>query len=86
MAIWGGYQATALVTVAGPWKKHEDAAVCLMRFPRAEQRLLHAVLMRLLTLISDTGRGQPRPVSDHHSITTSRKVWRRWWITTSDAA
>ena len=31
VAIWGGYQATALVTVAGPWKKHEDPAVCLMR-------------------------------------------------------
>jgi hypothetical protein len=40
VAIWGGYQATALVTVAGAWKKHEDPAVCLMRFPRAEQRLL----------------------------------------------
>lgn len=30
-ATWGGHQATALVTVDGPMKKHENPPVCLSR-------------------------------------------------------
>lgn len=40
VAYWAGYQATALVTVVGPAKKHEDAIACLTRIPRAGQRLM----------------------------------------------
>jgi uncharacterized protein YjdB len=39
-AFWGGSQASALVTVVGPAKKHEDAIACLQRAPRAERRLM----------------------------------------------
>jgi hypothetical protein len=40
VASWGGYQASALVTVIGPAKKHEDAIACIKRAPSAEQRLM----------------------------------------------
>ena len=40
VTIWGGYQATALVRVAGPAKKHEDAIACIKRAPSAEQKLI----------------------------------------------
>jgi hypothetical protein len=33
VATWGTYQASALVTVNGPMKKHEDQPVCLIRHP-----------------------------------------------------
>lgn len=39
-AFWGGYQATALVTVVGPAKKHEDAIACIKRVPNTKQRLM----------------------------------------------
>ena len=39
VASWGGYQASALVRVAGPAKKHEDAIACIKRAPRPEQKL-----------------------------------------------
>ena len=40
VASLGGYQASALVTVIGPAKKHDDALACIKRAPRAEQRLM----------------------------------------------
>jgi hypothetical protein len=40
VAYWGAYQASALVTVVGPAKKHVDAVPCLMRIPRAERKLM----------------------------------------------
>jgi uncharacterized protein YjdB len=40
VASWGGYQASALVTVSGPWKKHEDHPICLKRTSRAGQLLM----------------------------------------------
>ena len=36
----GGYQASALVTVAGPAKKHDDAIGCVKSAPSAEQLLM----------------------------------------------
>jgi len=36
-AFWSGYQASALVTVAGPAKKHADATPCLKRIPDRER-------------------------------------------------
>jgi hypothetical protein len=39
-AFWGGYQASALVNVVGPAKKHEDAIACLSRLPQADERLM----------------------------------------------
>jgi hypothetical protein len=49
VAIWGGYQSSALLKVVGsgkkqedlgPGKKHEDSHACLMRTYRPGQRLL----------------------------------------------
>ena len=40
LVSWGGYQASALVRVAGPAKKHEDAIACIKRAPRPEQKLM----------------------------------------------
>jgi Bacterial Ig-like domain (group 2) len=39
-AFWQGYQASALVTVVGPAKKHEDAIACIKRLPNTKQRLM----------------------------------------------
>ena len=39
VAIWGGYQASALVTVVGPMKKHDGQPVCMKRTTRAPARL-----------------------------------------------
>ena len=39
VAIWGGYQASALVTVVGPMKKHDGHPVCMKRTTRAPARL-----------------------------------------------
>ena len=38
-ASWGGYQASALVTVAGPMKKHGDPTVCMTQVPRGDRQL-----------------------------------------------
>jgi uncharacterized protein YjdB len=40
VVVWGGHQATAIVRVVGPAKKHEDAVACLMRTLPAGQRRL----------------------------------------------
>jgi uncharacterized protein YjdB len=40
VATSGGHRASALVTVAGPWKKHDDPGVCMKRTQRAGQRLM----------------------------------------------
>ena len=37
VAIWGGYQSTAVVNVIAPWKKHDNPPVCLKRTWRAGQ-------------------------------------------------
>jgi len=34
VAVWGGSQASAVVTVVAPMKKHEDPAVCMIQAPR----------------------------------------------------
>lgn len=39
VATRGGYQASALVTVTGPMKKHEGPQVCVRRAPSAGQEL-----------------------------------------------
>jgi uncharacterized protein YjdB len=39
-ANWGGFQASALVTVIGAAKKHEDAVACLKRTYRRGQLLM----------------------------------------------
>jgi hypothetical protein len=39
-AFWGGYQAGALVTVAAPAKKLEDAIPCLKSAPSADRQLM----------------------------------------------
>jgi hypothetical protein len=39
VAIWGRYQASGLVTVVGPMKKHDGRAVCMKRTTRAPARL-----------------------------------------------
>ena len=41
-AYWSGYQASAIVTVTGPAKKHEDAIACLARAPLAEEQLMRS--------------------------------------------
>jgi Bacterial Ig-like domain (group 2) len=40
VATWGGYQASALVSVVGSMKKHDGPAVCLKRTTRAPARLV----------------------------------------------
>jgi len=40
VAVLGGYQASAIVHVEGPSKKHEDALPCFKRVYRAGQRLM----------------------------------------------
>ena len=40
VAIWGGTQASALITVTGPAKKHEDAIACVKRGPVAGNLLM----------------------------------------------
>jgi Bacterial Ig-like domain (group 2) len=40
VATRGRYQASALVTVTGPMKKHEGPQVCLSHIPSAEQDLI----------------------------------------------
>ena len=40
VAIWGGTQASALMTVTGPAKKHEDAIACVKRAPSAGNLLM----------------------------------------------
>jgi hypothetical protein len=39
IAVWSGYQASALVKVTGPWKKHEGPAVCMQGTTRAPARV-----------------------------------------------
>ena len=41
-AFWGGYQASALITVVGPTRKHVDAIPCLTRAPRGDRKLMSA--------------------------------------------
>jgi hypothetical protein len=39
-AYWSGYRASALVTVPGPAKKHQDAIACLEREHDSAQQLM----------------------------------------------
>jgi len=40
VAYWGGYQATALVTVSAPMKKHDGNPVCMKRTTSATARFI----------------------------------------------
>ena len=36
VAVWAGYQASALITVMGAWKKDDSPTVCQKRLPSAQ--------------------------------------------------